>query len=613
MVFACLAGEVSQYIQGEGGYSLFTKAFSESISPETPAHTLREVLEDTQSRLDKIILDHQKKDQRIRYFFEGSVENDVLSLPICDRVENDQTGIQNNNPWLSAVQESALMQNLLDQSSKSINLLEKEVLSVIDASWQICRHSREVFPQDTWHDLNLPVRVLELLELLVFRSEPAIELGDAEVALLVTVPFVREAILASGIAKAATTEVLTCDMEGSEDNYGQAIHKTFQKLPRFYRKAKSLYKQKHVREKDAVVVWLVYQCLFNSLETWQPEEKGGYISQRYIKALDSYKGCESQLVRETLTPERLVELAYCMYADFERIDRDDRPDALSVKKNVGRYRNEQVIREKMLAYLLKLAGMLAVDARLLSDVLVDHIGLSDPLLPDQMIQTIADIKWLQYGQGRAMSVVCGHPAIDLALRQHVQDIDMVVSHVLRQVGENIAGMSALAGIPRNIYPDRIVAETKDNKPAYQLPHVNFSLVHDEIRELLMGEQLYGDPVLAIREMYQNALDACRYKQARTEYLRQTNGLDSRNIDWKGKIIFSQMKDDKGRTFIECEDNGIGMGVQHLESCFAKAGRRFSDLPEFIEEQAAWSDCDPPITLFPNSPIWCWRIELLHAC
>ena len=113
----------------------------------------------------------------------------------------------------------------------------------------------------------------------------------------------------------------------------------------------------------------------------------------------------------------------------------------------------------------------------------------------------------------------------------------------------------------------------------------------------MGEQLYGDPALAVRELYQNALDACRYREARTEYLRRALGLDS---EWAGAIRFEQGVDADGRAYLECTDNGIGMGVRELSEVFAQAGVRLGDLPEFLEEQAEWARLDPPVQLFPNS-------------
>src|SRR6185369_5020086 len=113
----------------------------------------------------------------------------------------------------------------------------------------------------------------------------------------------------------------------------------------------------------------------------------------------------------------------------------------------------------------------------------------------------------------------------------------------------------------------------------------------------MGEQLYGDPALAIRELYQNALDACRYREARSEYLHRTTSFDD---GWAGAIRFEQGVDATGRPYLDCADNGIGMGVRELSEVFAQAGVRLGDLPEFIEEQAEWARLDPPVQLFPNS-------------
>ncbi|QFZ16527.1 wHTH domain-containing protein [Saccharothrix syringae] len=61
------------------------------------------------------------------------------------------------------------------------------------------------------------------------------------------------------------------------------------------------------------------------------------------------------------------------------------------------------------------------------------------------------------------------------------------------------------------------APLPDGGLAYDSHGFRFRLADDRIQELLMGKQLYGDPGLAVRELYQNALDACRYRKARTEF------------------------------------------------------------------------------------------------
>ena len=78
----------------------------------------------------------------------------------------------------------------------------------------------------------------------------------------------------------------------------------------------------------------MHRCLLKSLGIWQPESEGGYLSQQFNEALDNVSSCPHRLVKETLTKSRLLELSRCIFSDFERIDRDDRPNALQAEASV---------------------------------------------------------------------------------------------------------------------------------------------------------------------------------------------------------------------------------------------------------------------------------------
>lgn len=598
LVFACESGQYSQYISGDEGFSLFSKALAEVIDPQYPATTLQQVLTATQIKLNDLVKEHQKKEQKIHYSFESSVDDDTLSRVICEGSTPTVEQEAKADPWTEAALQSSLWQNQETDENCTINQLKQQVARIVAICWQKWQQAIQIFPQDAWRDQQFPLRMLESLELLVFRSDPLIELTEAETALIITVPFIREAVLANGIITAAKANPLSLDEKGIKEGFANALDKLHQSQPRFIRKAKRLQEQGRTKDQDAVMTWLMHYCLLKTIEIWMAESERGYLSDDFINELGNFEQNQPVLVRETLPAKRLLELARCTLVDIERIDRDDRPDPLQNKLTVGKYREEQEIREKMLAYLLKLAGLLAIDIRTLSDVLVDHIGLSDPLNPEDIITTLNQIRWNPIGKGRTLKVICHHPALDLTLRNHVKNIDEILSYILQQIAEKQGIMNVLQGLPTHLLPNGITAEKQNNIPVYQIPHVNFQLAHDEIRELLMGEQLYGDPTLAIRELYQNALDACRYREARLQYLQEIGKYHGEK--WEGKIIFRQAKDEQGREYIECEDNGIGMEMQHLSQCFARAGRRFADLPEFIEEQAEWLKCDPPILLYPNS-------------
>jgi hypothetical protein len=113
----------------------------------------------------------------------------------------------------------------------------------------------------------------------------------------------------------------------------------------------------------------------------------------------------------------------------------------------------------------------------------------------------------------------------------------------------------------------------------------------------MGKQLYGDPALAIRELYQNSLDACRWRDTRKEYRRRKFGMAD---DWTGEIRLTQAIDEHGRPYIECEDNGVGMDLNTLKHVFANAGERFVYGQEFRAEQADWAELTPPLRMVSNS-------------
>ncbi len=599
VVFACGPGQVSQYVGEDEGFSLFSKALAEVLDPQYPAASLEDVLKATQERLSSLVAEHQKQSQQVHRSFESAVGDDTFSRVICEGATTTTEAGNANDPWSEAVLQSPLWKDKDTDFHPSVTELKQQVVVVVAACWQQWQTAIRAFPEDPWRDEALPIRVLENLELLIFRSDPPVELTDAETALIVTVPFIREAVIASGLVHMASANPLSLEREPiSTTDCRVVLEREHQSQPRFSRKAKRLREQGRASDSDAVMAWLLHRCLLKTLELWQPESERGYLSNTFYKVLTKVGHGSSRLASETFRRERLLELAHCMYTDLERIDRDDRPNALKNRVTIGRYREEQEVREKMLAYLLQLAGMLAMDIRLLSEVLVDHIGLADPLTPNQVLQTVNQARWNPTGRGRVLRVMCDHPAVDLALSEHVEHGGSMLTHIFRQVAEKRQGMDVLAGLPTHLLPDGIVAVQQNGIPVYQTPHVNFQLAHDEVRELLMGEQLYGDPMLAIRELYQNAMDACRYRQARLNFLKQS-GQYQENEAWEGKILFRQGTEN-GRPYLECEDNGIGMAMPHLSQCFARAGRRFADLPEFIEEQAEWLKCEPPIRMYPNS-------------
>ena len=216
------------------------------------------------------------------------------------------------------------------------------------------------------------------------------------------------------------------------------------------------------------------------------------------------------------------------------------------------------IHERDLAWLLCFGGWAALDVRQAGDLVVDYLGTSESLEPSAFTSTLTAGTWSRAPDVWTYKVECHHPAVDATVHDLVDAANEALSRLPAPETETVGSH------PVRLSGRGVVAAQEQGADLYRTPHLSFTLAHDEVRELLMGEQLYEDPDLAVRELYQNALDACRYRRARYEYLART-GVAS---GWKGRITFSQGTE-KGRRYIECRDTGIGMGLHEIRRVFAQ--------------------------------------------
>ncbi|MBT2398619.1 hypothetical protein [Streptomyces sp. ISL-100] len=268
-----------------------------------------------------------------------------------------------------------------------------------------------------------------------------------------------------------------------------------------------------------------------------------------------------------------------------------------VRQLAGSSEYEQDVRDQLVVALLTVAHRLAIDPTMMGDVVVDHVGISYSVDLEGLHETLEKARWDPRGRTRVLHAICGHPAIGLALQQQAAALDTALG-TIDVLPETEPQLKPLEDLPAHATADQVrAALTPEGKRVYESTDLRFRLADDRIQELLMGKELYGDPALAIRELYQNALDACRYRGARTKYLRTKHKYPGYTVGWAGEISFVQGQEN-GRAYIECVDNGIGMGERELREVFSHAGMRFADLPEYVEELAAWRA--QGIDVYPNS-------------
>lgn len=98
---------------------------------------------------------------------------------------------------------------------------------------------------------------------------------------------------------------------------------------------------------------------------------------------------------------------------------------------------------------------------------------------------------------------------------------------------------------------------------YRYGEYRFSLDRHAVLRLFMGDQLYSDPYVFIRELLQNAVDACRLNV----YLHDVpqDSMEVRVSAWE---------DDGGFYWVRVDDTGVGMDQGIVEKYFLGVGRSY---------------------------------------
>lgn len=104
---------------------------------------------------------------------------------------------------------------------------------------------------------------------------------------------------------------------------------------------------------------------------------------------------------------------------------------------------------------------------------------------------------------------------------------------------------------------------------YKYGEHRFTLDQQGILDLLMGENLYNDPLVFIRELLQNAIDTTRFRE-----------LYETDPGYKPKIIVSQWYDDDKYQWIKIDDNGMGMDEDIINKYLLKVGKSYYNSNEF---------------------------------
>ena len=596
LVMGCGTGQLCQY--DETG-SAFTQSLAKVLDARNPARTLTEVIEEVTGDLAR----RSRQSQ-------GASQQPVVRYPEVLRLAGETTvcdGDERAAAWRKAVEQSPLL---------ALCENPEQVHAVVANCARRCGYAEDTLRVrtglvDPWTDQDYPARVLRNVEFLLSTAFSESEaqtdrsLRSGEAALLITAPFLREAALAVGVQDAAGIDPANLERTYIPGLRGdlELTHEMHQHL---VRRADGLRKRARARSdqadvlttsatdlptdggqvpeaiaSDQLALWLVHQWLNGRTKLW--DEAG---------AMEVYALGRS-VARPDLGPISDAEALKLVTAVLLAVGAEPADERVLTRLKAA-YVSEHW---RLVAAVLWLSGTMAADLRRLPPVVPDLLGTGMEL-PFTDIQDAAGrrVEWSRLSSEIIdLRLVCEHPALHDAFESIVRRAARAATTIHAELR---LPPSLASRLPQSFTATGLRPATKsEDEPVYAVPLSRFQIAEEKVRELLMGKQLYGDPSLAIRELYQNALDACRWRQTREDYRLRKFGDPVR---WTGLIRFAQGIDETGRPFIECVDNGVGMDLNTLKHVFANAGERFVYGQDFRAEQAGWAELNPPLRLVSNS-------------
>ena len=142
-----------------------------------------------------------------------------------------------------------------------------------------------------------------------------------------------------------------------------------------------------------------------------------------------------------------------------------------------------------------------------------------------------------------LKIRCTHPEVHRALKHHERSVQQLLEKLNQRVR------------PRFLYSDVLYEIEPDG---YTPIDLKFTVDSSAGLQLFMGNRLYSDKRVFLRELIQNAVDACSYRKLGDRYY--------------SPAIAIEFNDDVST--IKVRDNGIGMTRQWIEKYFLAIGISF---------------------------------------
>ncbi len=156
-----------------------------------------------------------------------------------------------------------------------------------------------------------------------------------------------------------------------------------------------------------------------------------------------------------------------------------------------------------------------------------------------------------------------HPTIEHSIKEFCKIIESEIRETQAVLKQNSAEILSKYKL---ILP--FIVRPSIRSIGYTYKEYSIKLNETAIINLLMGENLYINAYVSLRELIQNSIDACNLR------------VKMEKEDFTPLISVSVSKDVDDRSWLKVEDNGIGMDEYVLSNFFFKVGNSYYSSQEF---------------------------------
>lgn len=263
---------------------------------------------------------------------------------------------------------------------------------------------------------------------------------------------------------------------------------------------------------------------------------------------------------------------------------------------------------KFCAILLRLADILDFDESRSPESVFNYLGLNNPKTQSAKVSHKEWCKHLasngfdfkNWSDNSSYTITFkaspDHPAVENDIREFLD----IIENELQQCRSLLRNCSSKW---RDfIIPDKI-DRTKIYSQGYTSGSFKFSLDQKQVLHLLMGDSLYQNSFVFLRELLQNSIDTTRHRERHEKYILKSKHAVK-------PVEITTWYDKSGYKWIRVDDYGMGMTIDQIQKYFLKVGNSFYNSDEFKVSKINYpleEKCFTPVSKFGIGILSCFMI------